>query len=138
MVVPKYHDIATDVAHNTSTQHHVAPNHDPAPDLVHEHHHGHLQHDESGETGREIESVYSKDTALEKSSIPYHAHHDRDLPQRHPSDKGPGSIEAIDVEKIATHSPPSEEESPQPGKLLAFYTRYRIYFHLFLWLFFTG
>lgn len=138
MVVPKYHDVTADVVHNVSTQDHVAPNHDPAPDLVYEHHHGHLQHDASSEKGRGIESVYSKGSAFEKSSIPYHAHYDRDLPQRHPSDKGPGSVGAIDAEKIAMNSPPSEEEDPQSQKVSAFYARYRIYFHLFLWLFFTG
>lgn len=138
MVVPEYHDVTADVAHNASTQHHVAPNHDPAPDLVHEHHHGHLHHDASVEKGQGIELVLSKDTALEKSSIPYHAHHDRDLPQRHPSNNGPGSIEAIDAEKIAMNSPPSEEEGPQSQKVSGLYARYRIYFHFFLWLFFTG
>lgn len=138
MVVPEYHDVTADVAHNTSTQRHGASNRDLALDLAHEHHHGHLHHDASAEKGREDELVYSKDTTFEKSTIPYQAPQDHDLHRRHQSNNDPGSVEIIDAEKGAMSSPPLEEEDPQSHKVSGFYSRYRMFFHIFLWLFFTG
>lgn len=138
MVVPDYHDVTSDAAHNASSQHHVAPNHDPALVLAHEHLHGHLHHAANAEKDREDELVYSKDTTFEKSAIPYQAPQEHDLHRRHQSNINPGSIELIDSEKGAMSSPPLEEEGPQSHKVSGFYARYRIFFHLFLWLFFTG
>lgn len=138
MVVPEYHDVTDGVAHNASNQHQIAPNRDPALDLAHERHHGHLHHDASAEKCREDELVYSKDTTFEKSTIPYQAPQDHDLYRRHQPNDDPGLIEVIDSKKGALSSPPLEEEDPQFHKFSSFYARYRIFFHLFLWLFFTG
>lgn len=138
MVVPESHNVTADVALNASTQHRVAPNHDPALSLAHEHHHGHQHHDTSTRKGREDELVFSKNTPFEKSRIPYQAPQDHDLHRRHQANNDPGLVEVIDAEKGAVSSPPLEEEDPQPHMVSVFYARYRIFFHIFLWLFFTG
>lgn len=118
MVVLEDHNLTVDVVHNAST-----------------HHHGHLHHDPSAEKGREDELLYSEDTT---STIPYQNPQNHDLHRRHQSNNDPGSVEVIDAEKGAISSPPVEEEGPQSQKFSGFYARYRIFFHLFLWLFFTG
>lgn len=137
-VVPEYHDVTDGVVHHSSTQHHVASNHDLALDLSHEHHHSHLHHDASAEQGREDELVYSKDTTFEKSTIPYQAPQDHSMHQRRQPNQDPDSVEIIDAEKGAMSSPPLEAEDPQSHRISGLYARYRIFFHLFLWLFFTG
>lgn len=118
MVVPEDLDLTVGVVHDASA-----------------HHHGHLHHDPSAEKGREDELLYSKDTT---STIPYQNPQNHDLHRRHQSNNDPGSVEVIDAEKGAMISPPVEEEDSQSHKFSGFYARYRIFFHLFLWLFFTG
>lgn len=137
MAAPAYHDPTPTVGqtHNTSSQYHVRPNPDPALDLSHEHRHQHLHHDAFAEKGREDEVVYSKGTTFEKSTIPDESPLDHELHRRyHP---GKGEVEVGDTEKGI--SPVRyQEEDLQTHSFSNFYAKYRIFFHLFIWLLFTG
>ncbi len=121
--------------HNTSPQHHVPPNPDPALDISHEHHHRHLHHDSFAEKGREDEVVYSKGTTFESSTIPEESPQDHELHRRHHPEKV--EIKVGDAEK-GMSSVGSEDEDPQTHTFSRFYAKYRILFHLFIWLLFTG
>lgn len=137
MALPEYHDPTQTVAqtHNISSQHHVVPNSDPALEASHEHHHSHLHHDAFAEKGCEDEVVYSKGTTLERSTIPNESPQDHELHRRHQLEKG--AVELGDAEKGM--SPVRyEEDDPQTHTFSRFYAKYRIFFHLFVWLLFTG
>ena len=138
MAAPGHDDVMADGLHNTSNQRHVEVNHDPALALDREHHHAHLHHDAHAEQGREDEVVYSIGTTFEKSTIPQQDPQDHDLHRRHHPSKHQGAMEVIDAEKGIMSPAPLEEEDPQSHKVSAFYVKYRIFFHLFVWLFFTG
>lgn len=139
MAAPEYEDVTADIAHNhnASAQHHVAPNHDPALDISHEHQHPHLHHDVYAEHHRPDEVVYSQGTTFEKSTIPPQDPQDHDLHRRyHPNEKMTADI--VDAEKGTMSPLRSEEEDPKTHTMSTFYAKYRIFFHLVLWLFFTG
>ena len=137
MAAPEYHDPTQGGAqmHNASSQLHVVPNSDPALEASHEHHHRHLHHDAFAEKGREDEVVYSKGTTFERSTIPDENPQDHELHRRHHQEKG--EVEVGDAEKGITPVR-YEEEDPQTHTFSRFYGRYRIFFHLFIWLLFTG
>ena len=121
--------------HNTSAQRDVLPNSDPTLDTSNEHHHRHLHHDALAEKGREDEVVYAKGTTFDISTIPDESPHDRELRRRyHPEE---GGIEVGDAEK-GMSPVRSEDEDPKSHTLSRFYAKYRIFFHLFIWLLFTG
>ena len=146
----EYQDVTADTldGHNASAQHDVVPSTDPALEKSHEHHHGHLHHDARAEKGREDEVVYSKGTTFERSVIPHQDPQDHDLHRRHHPDLAEGlnkghineksaQTEIVDAEK-GNLSPIRSEEDPQSHKFARFYATYRIFFHLFIWLVFTG
>ena len=137
MATPEYHDPAQTVphTHNTSPQHRVVTNLDPALETAHEHHHRHLHHDAFAEKGREDEVIYSKGTTFERSTIPAESPQDHELHRRHHPEKG--TVDVGDAEK-GLSLVQSEEEDPQTHTFSRFYARYRIFFHLFIWLLFTG
>ena len=150
MSKPEYADVTVDPldGHNASAQHNVVLNTDPALEKSHEHNHGHLHHDARAEKGREDEVVYSKGTTFERSIIPHQDPLDHDLHRRHRPELAEGlqvgqtneksaQMEVVDAEK-GNLSPIRSEEDPQSHKFARFYARYRIFFHLFIWLVFTG
>lgn len=106
---------------NTLPQDVIAQNNDPDLDSAQQHHHGHLHHDGPAKEGGEDERAYSNGSPIDKSQIPDQITHDHDV---HKSE----GTHQNDVEVDDSHS-----QKP-PG----FYTRHRIFFHLFIWLFFTG
>ncbi|KAI9682247.1 MAG: hypothetical protein M1817_000301 [Caeruleum heppii] len=118
---------------------HRTPSSDAALDPSHEHHHGHLHHDANAEQGRIDDVAYSKGTTLDKSTIPNESPHDHDLHRRRPADKA--ALDLNDAEK-GTYSPNAsaepDERDPRDHKWSNFYARYRIFFHLLIWLVFTG
>lgn len=124
--------------HNASPQQQVTPSHDPALNVAHEHHHGHLHHDAYSEEGQDDEIVYSKGTTLEKSGIPDQDPQDQVLHRRHHLDDKKGSNRISDVENANISSALTEEKDPRSHAFSVFYAKYRIFFHLFIWLFFTG
>ena len=125
--------------HNASPQHHVLINNDPALDTAHEHRHTHLHHSAHAEEGRRDNVMYSKRTTDERPIIPHQDHQDHNIERRKKavvSDASPQITEgATDTEK-ATYS--SEESDPQSHRLSNFYRKYRLFFHLIIWLVFTG
>lgn len=106
---------------NTFTQDLIAQNNDPVLDSAHQHHHGHLHHDGPVEEVDEDERAYANGSAIDKSPIPDQITHDHDV---HKSE--------------GTHQNDIEVGDPQSQKPPGFYPKYRIFFHLFIWLFFTG
>ncbi|KAL8683396.1 MAG: hypothetical protein Q9186_000658 [Xanthomendoza sp. 1 TL-2023] len=125
--------------HNASEQHGVAQNNDPALNTAHEHTHRHLHHSTAANQGRE-QTEYSKGTTHEDSAIPsqdphHHNVHPRPIPNG-PSSKGSAAV--ADAEKGNFSPDNRSDEDPRTHTLSSFYQKYRVYFHLFLWLFFTG
>ena len=128
---------ASHTHHTASTQRRLGPNNDPALDPAHEHHHTHLHHSERAMAGREDNMMYSKGTTDEPSTIPHQDPLDNALNRRHhPPDQKAG-ITVTDAEKGGL-SPVQSEEDPQSHTFARFYSRYKIFFHLFIWLLFTG
>jgi len=132
--------------HNRSSQQHVVLNDDPALEVSHEHFHAHLHHDELAERGRDDDIAYSNGTTFEKSNIldqgvMDHNLHRRKHPQGQVSKNGKGTIGITDEERgsIGPEGMSREaEEDPQDHQWSHFYARYRIFFHLFIFLLFTG
>lgn len=125
--------------HNSSPQPNVAANPDPALDVSREHFHPHLHHDESVEKGHRDEIAYSNGTTQDASTIPAESNlHHRGVSEK--SMEKEGVIDIDDAEKgstsqvAATHG----EEEKKRGPVGRFYARFRIFFHLFVWLLFTG
>ena len=126
-----------DSDHNASSQVHDNRNHDLALDKKHDHHHAHLHHSLNAEKGLGDQVAYSKDTAFERSTIPHQTPHDHELYRRAQGDNFKEPSEIIDPE-TGRLSPGYAEEDPQSHGLSSFYSRYRTFFHLLVWLVFTG
>lgn len=123
--------------HNPSSQQNVIQNDDPALQKSREHHHEHLHHDAHAEKGREDEVIYSYGTTFEGKTIPHQDPQDHDLRRRRDADVAKETATTFDPEQ-GILSPSRSEEDPQTHKFSNFYKRYRIFVHLFIWLFFTG
>jgi concentrative nucleoside transporter, CNT family len=106
-------------------------------DVSHQHHHAHLHHDANAERGRDDEVAYAAGTSFQKSDIPDQSPQDIDYHRRRHSEKaaetGVGDAEKGTVTPVSTN----DEDPPKRG-FSAFYARYRIFFHLAIWLVFTG
>lgn len=139
--------------HNASKQTGVEINTDPALDVTHEHRHEHLHHDAFAAKGNHDDVVYSKGTTAERSIIPDQDPLDHALHRRHhpegegkSNEKGGYMVDPVDQEKGAVGHTTAHgsnvnsdgEEDPKTHKLSGFYKHYRIFFHIFLFLFFTG
>jgi CNT family concentrative nucleoside transporter len=140
------------------SQHRVIKNLDPALDPAHEHSHGHLHHSANAEKGRHDDPVYSIGTTGEKSAIPDadpndHALHRRGHPERHNlssvdknlSDKDlkestiayDNKYDAEDASAGNTGILAGEESEKRKG-FGRIYRRYRVFFHLAIFMLFTG
>ncbi|KAF2638334.1 sodium/nucleoside cotransporter 1 /nucleoside cotransporter 1 [Massarina eburnea CBS 473.64] len=127
--------------HNASPQAGVVPNPDPALDISHEHKHEHLHHSANAEKGHlpGDHPVYTTGTTAEPGVAPgdynvdaVHHHSVHDI------EKTGGVYETGSLEKDSDlHHSSSEEEAPR-NAFSNFYRRYRIFFHIFIALFFTG
>ena len=124
----------TDENHNASHQRNVIVNDDPALEKTQEHNHSHLHHDVHAEKGRSDEVLYSKGTTDEKSTIPHQGRQDRDLARREQSETTKDSAAVMDFGKADSGS----EADPQTHTWSNFYRKYRLFFHIFIWLVFTG
>ena len=121
--------------HNASAQHSVAENGDPALDTSHEPPHRHLHHADHPEL---VELAYSEGTTIEKSTIPHQDNQYHDLARRRHVDLSKPSAGVEDKEKGDLSLNELEEDDPRTHTLSNFYRKYRIFFHLFVWLFFSG
>lgn len=120
--------------HNSSPQQHVKKNDDPALDTANEYVHGHLHHTAQAEEGR-ASTEYTKGASYGVSGIPNQTTHDQTTHRRHPTTTLPSANP--DAEK-GDFSREGSEEDPRTHTFSNFYSKYRIFFHLFIWLLFTG
>ncbi|KAI4103153.1 MAG: hypothetical protein L6R37_003974 [Teloschistes peruensis] len=111
-------------------------NNDPALDVANEHAHGHLHHAPYAEQGR-VETEYSKGTTYENSNIPSQDSHDQNLHRRHGPNDPEASAQFADAEK-GIPSPDRSDEDPRFHRISNGYLQYRVFFHLLIWLLFTG
>lgn len=139
------HHAVPEHGHNASLQHNVDPNPDLALHYSHEHQHGHVHHAPSALAHRHDDILYSSGNAekhggvdlLEKPSQDYTKHQLQ-------NDGKMASVKEIDTE-TGGMSPTRiiSEDATEPGRrgkwtFGRIYRRYRIVFHLFIWLLFTG
>lgn len=104
------------------------------PTLQHseEHHHDHMHDNVDLEKGKEDEIISSYGTTFEERTIPHQKSQDHELHKRRHADLAKEPTVAVDPS--LTHF----EEKSQPHTFSSFYKRYRIFFHLFFWIVFTG
>jgi len=139
------HDSLPAQGHNFSSQGDVDTNPDLALHYSHEHQHNHMHHGRASIAGRHDDIVYSKGDTMDKHDIggrnpqDYNTHHLRDG-----GDRGLHTVET-DAEKggmsAARLTPTDESSGSNDGKKHRFsrmYRKYKIFFHLFIWLVFTG
>ncbi|GAM86019.1 hypothetical protein ANO11243_040290 [Dothideomycetidae sp. 11243] len=134
------------MAHNASSQKGVIPNDDPALNTANEHVHEHLHHGPTSLKHRENELVYSSGTTDEPHIIPHQDKMDNDLHRRHlGTDSDPADVEkgavGYNVSKNDVgydEQTPSEEIDPKNHKFARFYKKFRIVFHAFIVMLFTG
>ena len=137
----EYIDVTADKSEHKSTVDGLEPNSDLALHQSHQHHHEHLHHSAHAEQGHQ-DPVYTVGTTFEPSTIPRQDPLDNELHRRHLHDAGHLEKTAPTVEdeekgKIAQFYP-EEEEDPKSHRVARFYSRYRIFFHLFIGAAFTG
>ncbi|KAL8675154.1 MAG: hypothetical protein Q9168_000407 [Polycauliona sp. 1 TL-2023] len=141
MAVPDYSDVTESrpQSHNASAQQNVEKNNDPALNTANEHTHTHLHHTAQADRGRP-DTEFSRGTTYEDSTIPSQDPHDQSVHRRHlhdaPGPKLPAAV--ADTEKGNLNSDSTSDEDPRTHTFSSFYLRYRVYFHLFIWLLFTG
>lgn len=123
-------------AHNVSAQDQVQRNEDPALDAANEHVHGHLHHSAYAEQGRDV-TEFSKGTTYEESNIPSQDPHHQPVHRRHLPNGSTVPAAIPDAEK-GSFGRGGSEEDPRTHTLSSFYLKYRVFFHIFIWLLFTG
>lgn len=124
--------------HNVSAQHRVVEKDAPALKTSQEHQHGHLHHDKHAEQGCNDEVVYSEGTTFEESTTPPQDAQDHDLARRRRAEPAKKAVDIDDTEKGSISPDRFDEEDPRTHTLSSYYSRHRIFAHLFIWLFFTG
>lgn len=132
--------------HNASPMPGVVENTDPVLDVAHEHHHAHLHHSAFAEKGRHDDIAYSKGTTAEPSVIPDpdpmdNALHRRKHPERREKDiekNGGFSTGDMDRDSMSPVEGAGDEEDPRGHAFSRFYAKYRIFFHIFIAMLFTG
>ena len=128
-ITPHYIDV-TD--HISSPQQEI-----PTLQDSNERHHDRVHHNADLEKGQEDEIIPSDGTSLEGRTIPHQKPRDHEFHKRRHADMAKEPTAAVDPEQ-GTMSLSHFEESPQTHTFSNFYKRYRIFFHLFIWLVFTG
>ena len=117
-----HHDIPAH-GHNLSTQKSVEENPDITLHYSHEHQHDHMHHGRTSLTARHDDILYAKGTTFDKSNVG-----DQDHSHHHHTKAG------VSPTKISTN----DVEDGQKHRFSRFYRKYKIFFHLFIWLVFTG
>ena len=137
---PAYNDdiIGDRTQHNASPQVGVKRNDDPALDIAHEHHHGHVHH--SGAAARKSvdDPVYTKETTDKPILV---SRNSKDSLHRRTPHAHNGTKEGIhvhDAEKGDLSRSASEEDDPRTHRFSNIYQKIKIYIHIILFLLFTG
>ena len=125
--------------HNASWQDGVMSNPDPALDVSHEHRHSHLHHSAAALKGREHETVaYSTGTNPDKSTMPEDKTHETHVQQRWRSTLEDEDVDSAEKGGVVDSVESASSEEKERGRFARFYARWKILFHLFIFLFFTG
>lgn len=137
-------------AHNSSPMPGVARNPDPALDVANEHTHPHLHHSERVEKAhaQEHNVVYTTGTTPNEPTLLLNADPSSDALHRrrhaeHDIEKT-GGLDTYEekgsLSKGRSSSDPeaAEEVDPKSHRVSNFYRKYRIFFHIFLGMLFTG
>jgi concentrative nucleoside transporter, CNT family len=135
-----HHDIP-EHGHNPSLQKDATPNPDLALHYSHEHQHDHMHHGRPSLAGRHDDILYAKGTEFEKSHVPEqdHSHHHHTKAGIETSDhEYSGSSDAEKGGVQPTRIDTNETDDPKKHRFSRFYRKYKIFFHIFIWLFFTG
>jgi concentrative nucleoside transporter, CNT family len=130
--------------HNPSVQRDVNPNPDLALHFSHEHQHDHMHHGASALAGKHDDILYAHGTTVDQHidtqdhshTVHHHAKHahvgvdskDQDLSEHDP-EKGD-----LTPTKVATN----ETEDGRRHRFSRFYAKYKIFFHIAIWLVWTG
>lgn len=134
----KHHDLP-DHGHNISTQKSVDENPDLALHYSHEHQHMHLHHGRAALAGRADEVVFSDHTTVDKSNIPdvsdqnyvkHHMQHADHTPGYPDAEKG-----TVDPSRVDSSN---SEDDGHKHRFSRKYSSYKIFVHIFIWLFFTA
>lgn len=134
-----HHDIP-DHGHNLSTQKSVDVNPDLALHYSHEHQHKHLHHGRTSLAGRPDEVLFTDHTTVDKSTVPDVGTQDYVKHQLHdPLEKTPeyGDAEKGTVDPSRVDSSNSEDDGHK-HRFSRKYSSYKIFVHIFIWLFFTA
>ena len=110
-----------------ATLEHVVQSRDPATEVAREQPHG-----------RDDEAGYPKSTMSEKTRAPYQESQAHDLHRRNQPEDRKKQAEMADPEKAGLSLGLPEEPDSKPRTSSSIYAKYRIFFHLGIWLFFTG
>ena len=125
--------------HNASWQDGVATNSDPVLDISHEHRHAHLHHSAAALKGREHETVaYSTGTSPDKSVVPEDQTHEAHVQQRWRSTSKEVDVDSAEKGGVFDSIESASSEEKGRGRFASFYARWRIFFHLFIFTFFTA
>lgn len=125
--------------HNASWQDGVAPNYDPALDTAHEHRHSHLHHSAAALRNREHETVvYSTGVIPDRSIVPEDKTHEQHVHQKWRATSKDRDADSAEKGGMVNSIETTSSEEKERGRFARFYTRWRIFFHMFIFLFFTG
>lgn len=116
--------------HNVSVEHNQAQNQEQAATILDDHSRGQqLHHDTDVELGQKKEIGYQNSATNQNDPNPYD--------QAHPDDpkKQPSHMISTENEELGHVT---SEADPKGHSLSTFYVKYRMFFHLIIWLFFTG
>lgn len=143
-----HHDIP-DHGHNPSLQKDVIENPDITLHYSHEHQHNHMHHGRSSLVARHDELLYAKGSELDNRHDLIvnqdHSHHQHSLKPGMEtietkdhiySESGTSDPEKSGFE--ATRIDTNETDDGQKHRFSRFYRKYKIFFHLFIWLVFTA
>ena len=140
----KTHHDFQEHGHNPTLQRSVEENPDLTLHYSHEHQHNHMHHGRTSLSGRHDDILYAKGTTFDKPHIPDQdfSHHHSKLPSHMIDSKDQAYTETDDTEK-GGFSPTkvSTNDSTNDGRkhrFSRFYRKYKIFFHLFIWLVFTA
>lgn len=96
------------------------------------------QHDDVSAIAKDLEYQHSRPHQVnEQIGREDGEHHDHHQSKEARTSKGPTSV-IIDPEKAKSIHSQSDEEDHSTHAVSTFYRRFRIYFQLLIWLFFTG
>ena len=134
--------------HNPSTQLGVRPNEDMTLHYSHEHQHNHMHHGRSSLAGKHDDILYARGTTEDQhighQDYSHSASHHQKLPievDTKDTVYSESDEKGVDPEKggvSPTKLATGETNDGRKHRFSRFYSKYKIFFHLFIWAFFTA